>query len=77
MIIKYAVVHKEQVGKKKVDRFTAGELEWNGDWDADDHESLRQLIYAANPGKNIVGYGPAENWGTFQEQMMRDNGVTI
>lgn len=77
MIIRYSVVHKEKVGKKKINRFTTGELEWNGNWDSDDHTPIRDSIYTANPGKSIVGYGPIDKWSKFQEQMMRDNGFTV
>ena len=78
MQIKYTVWHYEKVRRKKVVRTTNGEIEWDGNWDNDDHAQLRAMIHSANPGKHIMGYCPADRWDEFREQISRDNdGITI
>jgi hypothetical protein len=70
MKIRYKVRWYDKDGRKKVTRFKNGELEWDGNWDDDNHDGLRKLIMEENPRTHIVGYGPDDaDWNEFEQSI--------
>lgn len=62
MKVNVGLVYTEVNGKgKKASHGFNVQSEFEGDWDnTNDHNRFRDKIYAAYPGKGIMGYCPSE-----------------